>query len=205
MKITSIQAQVKNPNRYSIFVDGAFSFGLSADALLESKIVVGQEVTAADIKRFQRLSDDDKAYGLALAYVARRFRSEWELRDYCKRKGYDEDLTASLISKLTGLGFVNDFVFAKRWVENRRLIKATSAKKLRLELRQKRVQDAIISEVLAIDETDERKLLKVLIEKKRRQSKYQDDQKLIAYLAGQGFNYGDIKSVLADGDADLFE
>jgi len=200
MKITSIQTQVKRANRYSIFVDEAFSFGLSTDALLESKITVGQEVTEADIKRFRRLSDDDKAYGLALEYVARRLRSEWELRDYFKRKGYEDELANGILAKLADYGFVDDATFAKRWVENRRMLKATSVKKLRLELRQKRIADDIISEVLANDETDEREVLRELVEKKRKQSKYQDKQKLMMYLAGQGFNYDDIKAVLANDD-----
>ena len=204
MKITSIQAQIKRSNRYSIFVDGTFTFGLSTDALLESKITVGQEVTEADIKRFRRLSDDDKAYGLALAYVARRLRSEWELRDYCKRKGYEDELTNSILAKLADYGFVDDAMFAKRWVESRRMLKATSVKKLRLELRQKRIADDIISEVLAEDETDERQVLRDLVEKKRRQTKYQDKQKLMMYLAGQGFNYDDIKAVLADEGAESY-
>lgn len=204
MKITSIQAQAKRQNRYSIFIDGTFSFGLSTDALLESKITTGQEVTEVDIKRFRRLSDDDKAYGLALAYVARRLRSEWELRDYCKRKGYEEELTNSILAKLSDYGFIDDTTFAKRWLENRRMLKATSVKKLRLELRQKRIADDIISEVLAEDETDERQVLRELVEKKRRQSKYQDKQKLMMYLAGQGFNYDDIKAVLADDGTDSY-
>lgn len=198
MKITSIQTQVKNGNRYSIFVDSKFTLSLSADALLASKITVGQEVSDAEIKRFKQLSDNDKAYGLALAYVARRLRSEWELRDYCKRKGYTPALTNEIISKLSHSGFVDDAVFAQRWVESRRLLKATSAKKLRLELRQKRIADDVISAVLSEDETDERQVLRELIEKKRKQTKYRDDQKLIMYLARQGFNYDDIKSVLQD-------
>ncbi len=196
MKITSIQVQIKNASRYSLFVDGKYTFSLSADALLASKITVGQEVSDADIKRFKQLSDNDKAYGLALAYVARRLRSEWELRDYCKRKGYVPALAEEIIGKLSQIGFVDDMTFARRWVENRRLLKATSAKKLRLELRQKRIADDIISTVLADDETDERQVLRELVEKKRKQTKYRDDQKLMMYLARQGFNYDDIKAVL---------
>lgn len=196
MKISSIQVQLKNASRYSIFVDGKYVFSLSADALLESHLICGQEVTEAEVNRFKQLSADDKAYGLALAYVARRLRSEWELRDYCKRKGYAPELTEAIISRLNRSGFVDDEIFARRWVENRRLLKATSAKKLRLELRQKRIADDIISAVLAEDETDERQVLRELIEKKRKQTKYQDDQKLMMFLARQGFSYDDIKAVL---------
>jgi SOS response regulatory protein OraA/RecX len=38
--------------------------------------------------------------------------------------------------------------------------------------------------------------LKSTIEKKRRQSKYSDDLKLMQYLARQGYNYDDIKTAL---------
>ena len=35
MKITAIKAQVKNPERVSIFVDDKYSFSLSLDELVE--------------------------------------------------------------------------------------------------------------------------------------------------------------------------
>lgn len=199
MKITSIQNQVKNVNRYSIFVDGEYSFSLSADALLESRLVSGDELSEADIRAFKKLSAEDKAFNLALAYVVRRMRSEGELRDYFKRKEYAPELAEQITTRLKKLNFVDDEEFARRWVENRRLLKATSTKKLRLELRQKKVSNDIIQKVLEEDETDERSVLRELVEKKRKQSKYRDDpQKLMRYLASQGFSYDDIKQVLVN-------
>ncbi len=196
MKITSIQSQVKQAGRYSIFVEGKYAFSLSADALLEAHLANGQELTAADVEQYKRLSSEDKAYNLTLAYVARRMRSEGELMDYFRRKGYAPELSAGIMEKLRRLGFVDDAEFARRWVENRRNLHASSTKKLRLELRQKKVADSVIRQVLAEDETDERQLLRELVEKKRKMSRYQDDQKLMAYLARQGFNYDDMKSAI---------
>jgi SOS response regulatory protein OraA/RecX len=46
------------------------------------------------------------------------------------------------------------------------------------------------------DEGDEHNALREIIERKRKQTKYQDDLKLMQYLARQGFNYDDIKSEL---------
>lgn len=200
MKITSIQTQVKQTGRYSVFVEGNYAFSLSADALLEARLTQGQDVTEADIERYKRLSSEDKAYNLTLAYVARRMRSEGELADYFRRKQYAPELSAEIMERLRRIGFVDDAVFARRWVESRRNLHASSAKKLRLELRQKKVPDSIIQTVLAEDETDERQLLRELVDKKRKQSRYQDDQKLMAYLARQGFNYDDIKSALSAQD-----
>lgn len=198
MQITAIKAQVKREGRYSIFVDDEYSFSLSADALLSEKLVVGQELTPADVKNYKKLSADDKAYNLALAFVARRMRSEGELRDYFRRKKYEPELASQLLTRLQQVGFVDDYEFAKRWVENRRLLKATSTKKLRLELRQKHVDNDTIQQVLEEDEADERDVLRELVAKKRTQTRYQDEQKLMAYLARQGFSYDDIKSVLRE-------
>lgn len=198
MKITSIQGQVKNPSRYSVFVDDTYAFSLSADALLEARLIRGQELSESDIAHFKKFAAEDKAFNLTLAYVARRMRSEGELADYFRRKAYAPELAGQITERLKKLGFVDDAEFARRWVENRRLIKATSAKKLRLELRQKKIASDIIEQVLAEDETDERQVLRDLIEKKRKQTRYQDKQKLMMYLASQGFSYDDIKAALAD-------
>lgn len=198
MRITAIKPQVKREGRYSVYVDGAYAFSLSAEALLETEYITGQELSGVELAEAKAQSQVDKAYNLALAYVARRMRSRGELQDYFRRKQYDPALGDQIIAKLVRLGFVDDTEFARRWVENRRLLRAMSTKKLRLELRTKHIADSIIRQVLADDETDERQLLHGLVEKKRRQTRYQDDQKLIAYLARQGFNYDDIKDALSD-------
>lgn len=58
-------------------------------------------------------------------------------------------------------------------------------KRLRMELKQKGIDNNVIQQVLATTErTEEEEMLKV-IRKKRR--KY-DDQKLVAYLVRQGFD-----------------
>lgn len=187
---------MKRPGRYSVFVDGKYTFSLSAEGLLEGGYVVDQELSQVKLTEAKKQSQTDKAYALTLAYVARRMRSEGELRDYWRRKGYDDGFMQTVLAKLKHQGLVDDVEFARRWVENRRLLKAASTKKLRLELRQKRISDDIVRDVLSADETDELQILRTLIEKKRRQTRYQDDQKLTAYLARQGFTYEDIRTTL---------
>lgn len=198
MKITAIKQQERLKGRYSIFVDEKYAFSLSADTLLDERLVPGQEVDEQQLKAYKKLSADDKAYGLALAYVARRLRSKWELTDYFRRKGYDEALSEQILQRLERLGLVDDEKFARAWVNDRRLLKATSKRRLVQELRAKRIADDITESVLAEDETDERQVLRELVERKRKQTRYQDDLKLMQYLARQGFGYDDIKAVLAE-------
>lgn len=196
MKITDIKQQVKRVDRYSIYVDGKYSFPLGESELLNLGLRIGQEYTEAELEDLKQRAVLDKGYDRALNLISRRPRSQWELEDYLKRKDYDKESTSAILNMLSERGYVDDADFAKRWVENRRLLKATSKRRLRQELKQKRVTDDVIDEVLAADETDEREVLRDLVERKRKQTKYQDNLKLMQYLSRQGYNYDDIKSAL---------
>lgn len=202
MKITAIKQQVKRQNRYSIFVDEKYAFSLSENALLDQKIRIGLEVTPAELQALKDASKIDKAYSLTLAFVARRSRSEWELRDYFRRKDIDEDAGELIIGRLKNFGYVNDLSFARSWVDNRRLLKPISRRRLTMELRQKRVADDVVRQVLEEDETSDRDTLKDLVDRKRKQTRYQDDMKLMQYLVRQGYSYDDVKSALKAEDID---
>jgi regulatory protein len=196
MKITAIKQQLKRADRYSVYIDEKFSFTLSESELLRLGLYSRQEITADELAALKDNSVRDKAQYQAMGQVSRRMRSEWELRDYLKRKDYAPEVIEKVVEWLREYGYVDDRKFANAWVANRRLLKATSSRRLHQELRQKRVSDEIIDEALAEDQTDERQVLRDLVERKKKQSKYQDKLKLLQYLSRQGYNYEDIKSVL---------
>lgn len=194
MKITAIKQQVKRTDRYSVYVDDKYAFSLSESALIESRLASGKELTGTELKELKQAAGLDKAYGNALRYVAMRPRSEWELRDYFRRKSIDSEAAGQIIARLQGIGLLDDAAFARTWVANRHLLKHTSKRRLRMELKQKHVPEHIIVQVLSEDETDERETLRTLVLKKR--NRYPDRQKFMQYLARQGFGFDDIKAVL---------
>lgn len=196
MKITDIRQQVKRRDRYSISIEGKYSFSLSESELLNQGLKIGKELTDQELDKVKNDAVIDKGVYRVLDLISRRPRSKWEIEDYLKRKNNEPEEITKIVDKLADRGYINDLDFAKRWVENRRLLKATSKRKLRMELRQKRINNETIQKVLDNDQADEQEILKGLIDRKRQQSRYQDDQKLIAYLARQGFNYSDIKDAM---------
>jgi regulatory protein len=198
MKITAIKQQVKRAGRYSIYLDGKYSFSLSDTDLLQSALVTGQDLSSQEVARLKDESALGKGYDRTLNLIAMRPRSEGELRQYLKRKDFDGLSADAIIEKLRTKGYIDDEDFARRWVESRRLLKATSKRRLSQELKQKYVSDDIIRAVLEADETDEVAVLRELIERKRKQTKYQDTIKLMQYLTRQGFNYDTIKQALQD-------
>lgn len=198
MKITDIKQQVRRKDRYSIYIDEKYSFALSESGLLNSGLSIGQDLSDEEIEQLKNFSAEDKGVYRVLDLVARRPRSRGEITDYLKRKKYSGEEIEKILNTLSERGYIDDEDFAKRWVESRRLLKPISKRKLRLELMQKKVSEEVISSVLEDTEVDEKQVIRELIEKKRKQTRYQDGQKLMQFLIRQGFNYHDVKSVFED-------
>ena len=199
MNITKIAPQEKQKNRYSIYVDGKYTFSLSEGTLLESKLTNGQELTATDIKQWKQASADDKLNGLALRYAAMRLRSRWEIEQYLRRKQAAPEIIDKTIAKLENIGLIDDAAFARSWADNRRMLKPSSKRKLQQELHAKRVPESIVAAIFTDEDAanDEQTALQHIVAKKRNLSKYQaDPMKLMQYLARQGFRYDDIKTAL---------
>ena len=198
MRVTAIKAQIKNTERVSIHVDGSYAFSLTQSQLLELKLFTGKELTEAELEELKAASDYGKLLERVMNYVMIRPRSVREVRDYLWRKKADPTIAQDLIDKLLARGYLNDASFAGSWVRARQLTKPVSKRRLTAELQQKGVKSDLIEQAIATDEYDEAHALREIITKKRKIVRYQDEQKLMQYLARQGFGYDLIKSTLAD-------
>ncbi len=204
MRITAIKAQIKNTERVSVYLDGKYSFSLTQNQLLELKIHSGMELTEQELEDLKKASDYGKLLERSMNYVMIRPRSIRELRDYLWRKKADPEMAEKIITKLETRGYLGDASFARSWVRARQLTKPVSKRRLTAELMQKGVSNELIKAALGDNETedayDETAALRSIITKKRKQARYQDEQKLMQYLARQGFGYDLIKSTLAENN-----
>ena len=209
MKITAITAQVKDPNRVNIMVDGQYRFSLDIFQLGELAIRVGKEYTESELIELETESTFGKLYGRALQYCMMRLHSAQEIRDYLwrktrdvktkdggVRKGVSQEVADRVFDRLRQKGYINDEQFARHWIEQRHVVKGASRRKLSNELRAKGVEPAIIDRLLLESPRSDEDELKKMIEKKRR--RYTDEQKLMQYLARQGFSFDDIKQALTE-------
>jgi len=200
MEITSIKQQLKNAERASLFVDGKYSFSLSLNELVAERLKINQEISDAELKRLKKLSEDGKLRNRALEWVMNRPRSIRELKDYLYRKKAEPEQISNIAEELEGRGYISDTTFAI-WLIDMRRRGGKSDRAIQNELMKKGVGREVISENLQKDSEQERLLLKEVIEKKRRLSRYKNDEmKLKQYLVRQGFSYDDIKSVLSDAE-----
>lgn len=210
-KITALSAQVRNPDRVNVSVDGKYRFSLDIAQVADLQVKVGREITEVELAELEQESQFGKLYARALEYCLSRPHSSREVRDYLRRKTYakkyknskgeikerpgvPEELATRVLTKLQQKKYVNDENFARWWVETRHQTKGASKRKLTAELYAKGIASQLIDEVLADSpRSDAVELAKIIAKKRRR---YPDEQKFIAYLARQGFSYDDIKRAL---------
>lgn len=213
MKITSLTAQLRDPNRVNVAVDGTYRFSLDIFQVADLGIRVGKDYTEEELGQLESESQFGKLYARALEYCLMRPHSSREVRDYLYRKtrtvkvknrktgelkdrpGVSQELTQRVFERLVEKGYIDDEKFARYWIENRNLTKGASRRKLRAELQAKGIEAGVIDRYLSESSRSDEDELRKIIAKKR--ARYPDDQKLMQYLARQGFGYDDIKSALS--------
>lgn len=110
---------------------------------------------------------------------------------------YTDDDIKRVITRLIDKGYLDDAKFTAYYVENRFVKKGISERRLRQELAKKGIEKSLIDQALADNPRDEAAEIQKIINKKR--SKY-DDEKLIAYLVRQGFDYQQSKDAVLGTD-----
>ena len=212
MKITNISLQAKNPDRVNISVDGSFLFSLDIAQVGDLGLKVGKDYTESELAELMNESQFGKLYARSLEYSLMRPHSAREMKDYLWRKtretayrsrksgeikkkpGVSQEIADRVYTKLVEKGYIDDERFAAWWAESRNLLKGASSRKLRSELQAKGVASGIIDTVLSDSErTDDQEIQKIITKKR---SKYPDEQKLMQYLARQGFSYDTISAAL---------
>jgi len=198
-KVTQLQTQVKRANRYSIHIDGKYAFSLSANDLIATGLHSGQELTEAEVERYRKLSLESKAVDRVYNFLSYRQRTEKEVRDYLRKKGYEDEFGDQVVDKLKRQGMISDQQFAVSWVGSRQSLRPRSRRRLEQELRQKGVSTELIAETLAaVSDEDEVAAIQEIATKKLSQAKYRDQPTLVKYLASQGFSYDLIKRALEE-------
>lgn len=189
-KITDLKIQKRNSNRVNVYLEGEFAFGLSR--ITAAWLEIGQILTDEKISELKAADEFEIAYQQAINYLSYRTRSEKEVRENLYKHDFSDEVTQEVLQRLRRLQLVNDHRFAQAWVENRNEFRPRSQRALRVELRQKGINEQVIAEVL--QDLDEENLA---FQAAARQSrKYAGltweayRPKMVAYLARRGFPYG---------------
>ncbi len=127
----------------------------------------------------------------ALRYLTHQPRSIHEIQEYLTKKGVDEALVGKTIEILLEKSYLNDEIFTRHFVESRVHHKPKSKFALAYELNKKRIDPAIIENVLK--EYDDQDLAFKAIKPKIKLWTHLDGEKIkkkiLNFLQYRGFSY----------------
>lgn len=135
----------------------------------------------------------------ALSLLTDMDRTEVQLRQKLKQKGYEEDIVEQTIEYVKSFGYIDDAKYARRFVESRK--KTKSKQEMTAMLCQKGVNREFIAEALEECYTSEDAVeaIRHLAEKKHysfQDSTDKEKKKICEYLLRKGFYYDDIRQVI---------
>lgn len=131
-----------------------------------------------------------------------RSRSQKEILDKLKSRGFDQETNTAVIDYLKQLNYINDSEFACEWVRNRISTKPMGIFLLRQELRDKgignEIIDAVISEISS--SYDEYRVAKDLFldrwQKYSHLDRITSRRRIYAYLRRRGFSSEVISKIM---------
>lgn len=191
-KITEISAQKKHKSRVNVYVDGEFAVGLEAITVLSAGLKTGNAADKATLERLQLESEGETAFRRAVEYLARRMRTEKELRDYLTGKDYAESVVDNTIEKLRAYGYVDDKEFTAAYVGN--YADRRGKKRLRQDLARLGADAETIS--AALETVGDQRDAAVRAAEKYLRTRAFDAHKLTAHLASKGFEWDDVTAAV---------
>ena len=147
-------------------------------------------------------SDKALAKEKALKLLAKRPRSEKEIKQKLRQKGFTEKIIWEVISDLKKVDLINDEKFAESWASTRLSSKPMGKLLLKQELFRKGIKKEIIEDLIerSFEEDKEIELAKKLLEKKRKFLRNLEDVKtkkrLMNFLLRRGFSYHIVNAVM---------
>ena len=164
--------------------------------------MVAKRIPAAkDVPRRQTLRSPspvaDPTEQAALRYLARRDRTEAQMRAYLTRLGASSAHVGSVIKRLVEQGYLNDERYALRWASARLARHPMGRERLEAEITVQGLESDTVERTLeeVYRERNERELALVLLRRKR------DLRNPASLLRRYGFTEETIQAVLGNGES----
>ncbi len=192
-QVTRVVAGKKNPGRANIYLDGKFSFAVSLEVVVRDGIRRGMDLSEETVVTYKACDVEEKLYGKVLNFLSYRPHSVYEVRTRIRRYAPDiaEEKTNALVDRLKREGYLSDQEFAQWFAGSRASNRPRSRRALFAELAAKGIEKEIIEAVLP---RGDQEAIRVAVARHKNLTR----EKLMGYLARQGFSYDDVKAALLE-------
>ena len=199
LKITSVEKSKKNNKMLSVFIDNVYSFSISEEDYFRLNLYEKTSISEREIDDIKNSIALKTVKSSAIRLITYKLLSEKELFLKLIAKGYDEDVVNIAIEEVKSIGYLNDTIYAQKFVYERIKLKPKSKKALSFELANKGISGDIIETVLNNIDYDEDVVIERLLRKKFGKYDLADPKitkKAYSFLMHRGFDFENIKRVI---------
>lgn len=197
MQITELK-KIGKGLRYSLKVDDKFEGVFESEILAKYNLKTGQEIDQDFLDSLKNENGNFACFDRALNLLEHGAKTQKQVYDYLKGKGYPQDCITKAMQKLEDYGYLDDQAYANEYVKL--YGQKDGEKKIRFALKSKGVNDEQISNAIEnfLDNDVQIQTCYNLATKKTKNMELdaKNKQKLFAYLAGRGFSFDIIKSAI---------
>lgn len=201
-KITKIEVQKRNKDRVNVYVDNDFLFSCDIEIVYKNNLKVGNIVDAESIKEIASEDNYIKAKNYILKVIEKNYKTDKEIYDKLKIKGYEDNIIQRVQHFLHTYQFTDDSKYANMYIKEK--MRKNGKRKIYYSLIQKGVSEEIIEDGLAniSDEDEVDSALELAKRKYKSLTRLESDSrkvynKLCSYLLRRGYKYENIKKVVS--------
>lgn len=212
MKITDYKIQKNNEEKMNVYVDGEYKFSMSVDSFLSEGLYKGLEITEEQIEEIKVRDGSKLAYIQIVSTLNYGMKTEKEMIDKLKEKGYEEDAIQKAIMKAKDYNLINDDYYIELYIKTKAIPAKRGEQKIISNLYKKgiNINDIKLKIAEIYGEDDKYDNAYSLAIKKLKTIKEADinkkKQKLNQFLLGKGYSYEIvskvIKNILNDDEYD---
>jgi regulatory protein len=191
--------QKNNPEMLRIYIDDAYAFSMPEEEYFRLNLYERAELTREEADSIREEVNIKAAKQKGISMLAARDRSEHEVKERLLQQGFDADAAEGAVMQLKAMGYINDNLFAHKFISDRLKLKPMSKKALTYELQRKGIESDLIDAVMSEFELDESSTAYRIVKKKFGKYNIEDpgvQRKVYSFLSFRGFSYETIQAVL---------
>jgi regulatory protein len=143
MIVTAVERSRRHRGRVDVYVDGAVTCELARTVAEAHALRPGQAVTTEQIAAIVAADRRRQALDAAVSMLARRPRSEREVRQRLRQRKFEPDLIEATVARLLATKLLDDAEYARTWTESRDRQSPRGHRLIARELRANGVEAAI--------------------------------------------------------------
>lgn len=193
-EITSIEPQIKDKTRCSIFVDGRFYCGIKLEVAVKYHLKVGMQIEKSQLDEIQLATEKSQALDKALTHISASMKTKKQIRDFLAKKGYTDAVIGYVMERLEYHNLADDEAYCRAYINS---VKGKGKRALEVDLIKRGAEKSAISNALEEVEEDDGEALRMLEKYLRGKDRTKENlYKGYKYLLSKGFSYDTAKSAL---------